>query len=153
MPRFTLKADEGDKTVPAGQSVAYTYTLQNTGNTILTVNLAESTGTVSTTTVTLAPGVTQQVTVTYSVPDMATGGTQYTHTLTATATTNAGTFIAGNNVQVASNITTVRTPDKITPGGPVDNNGTPTTTPTTFPSDPNNGALTPTDPNLSLIHI
>lgn len=143
VPRFTLKADEGDKTVPAGQSVAYTYTLQNTGNTILTVNLAESTGTVSTTTVTLAPGVTQQVTVTYSVPGMATGGTQYTHTLTATATTNAGTFIAGNNVQVASNITTVRTPDKITPGGPVDNNGTPTT----FPSDPNNGALTPTDPN------
>lgn len=156
VPSYTVVTNDPDKTVPAGTTVTYQYTVTNTGNTNLTITLAETTGTATPTTLTLTPndGVTGSgtdqavVTVTYTVPANAAGGTTYTHTLTATALSDTAadgtadeTFATAT--QTAQNITTVLTPTPTTPGGPVNNDGTPSTTTTTFPSDPTNGEITP----------
>lgn len=146
VPSYTVTPNVGDpaltQTVNAGDRATFTYTLTNTGNTNLQMTLAsvgDLPGTLSDTPVTLAPGATQQVTVTYTAPgDVRTGS--YNQNLIVTADSDQdgdGTFedtnIVDNDNNNVVNIYEVAEPPATSPA----------LSPISFPSDPDNGNIAP----------
>lgn len=156
VPSFTITPNTGDtkltQTAAPNSSVTFTYTVTNTGNTTLQINLASTgdlSGIVSAPQVTLAPGGDQQVTVTYTTPASTTTAQTFNNNLTGTAASNTdgstdGSFedTAFANPGFASNIddnnaNVINVAATVAP-----TSTSPTVTdPTVFPNDPANPGI------------
>lgn len=167
VPSFTITPNTGDtvltKTnVPANTNTSFTYTVTNTGNTPLVVNLASAnTGntvptnvTLSTNSVTVQPGGTAQVTQTYTVGGPGTYGQNLVGTALYDSTPSADgkgdsytESYTGNVDNNNENVAIVAAVTTATPGSPA-------TGPTGLPTDPTNtgpgtaagGGIAPVDP-------
>lgn len=155
VPSYTITPNTGDpaltQTAAPNSTATFTYTVTNTGNTTLQINLASTgdlTGTVSQPQLTLAPGASQTVTVSYATPAAvvgAAGNTTYNNNLTGTAVSNTdgspdGSFedttFAGNVDSDNANVINVANVVAPTPTSPT------VTNPTVFPTDPTNPPAT-----------
>ncbi|MFC6592712.1 hypothetical protein ACFP81_12380 [Deinococcus lacus] len=165
VPSYTITPDTGaaaltNENIPAGSNSSFTYTVTNTGNTPLQITLTaagtadqaptgvtitENSGTANDGVVTLAPGASVPVTMTYTIPNNAEGGSRYGQNLVGTAQSDNngdGTYeTAAATDNDNENVTIVYTVSTPVIGSPTTNPGV------VFPSDPANPGLTPDPAN------